>query len=399
MSSYSTVFQPVEDYHGADPFIEKTQDRIRRAVGDERVYIAVSGGVDSSAVAGILCQAIGDRLAAEHYDHGGMREGEPPEVVNELNRFFPVTLYDASDRFGYAIMKAGSDSDKKRVNGVSVPYFLTMLERAKNNGCRFVADGTIRPDWEETIEKKLKYQHNIPNGDILMMYKEAGIEFLHPLFYQAKPQSREICAHYGMSSERRPFPGPGLYVRAIGKITTEKMRVVRKADSVATPMLGRLVERLDNGLDKQYFCAVMESKRRTLDSWDCPQSTVVEPPEVFRSPVTGMKDDRRTYRKLMLIESDNSVKSLIEAANEIVRLNEGQDVGRVALKIADAPGTGRYTALLRAVETRDFRTASVPPLARSGLKAIASELFDEIPELDSVAFDITPKPVSTIEFE
>jgi GMP synthase (glutamine-hydrolysing) len=200
-------FSPVKEFVSAKEFSKETIKRLKVAIGYKKVYIPVSGGVDSTSVACMLYEAIGGNLVAEHYDHGGMRKGECLDVVSHLNRYFPVTLYDASKYFMDRVIKAGEDAEKKRM-AVSSGYFLIALERIKNHGCKFMADGTIEPDWLETKRLGLKWQHNIPTDEIREMYEKEGIQFIHPLYYQAKPQSRAIAEYYGVEfKERQPFLG------------------------------------------------------------------------------------------------------------------------------------------------------------------------------------------------
>ncbi|MFH0711348.1 MAG: hypothetical protein V1944_02105 [Candidatus Aenigmatarchaeota archaeon] len=393
------IFQPVSEYKDAKDvasFIKESVDRIKETVGDERIYIPVSGGVDSSSVAAMIRDAVGDSMIAEHYDHGGMRKWEPRKVVDELSNSFPVTLLDKREYFMKSVIDAGEDPEAKRRKGVSDPYFMTMFSRATSEGCKYVADGTIAPDLSETLDTKLKWQHNIASDEKKALFEKSKLQFIHPLYYVAKPMSRAIANYYGLPTKRRPFPGPGLYIRAIGQVTPEKMRIVREADSIATPLLEKFVETDENKLDKQYFVAIADSWRRNVSIDQ--RGLRMENPMIYRAQGTGMSNYQRTYGHLLVFDSDNEIPILIQKANEVVRVNREKNIGRIAVNLAEEK-RGNYIALLRAIETKDFTRAMVVPVVRNELESVAFSLMTAIPELNQVAFDVQDKPDSTIEYE
>jgi len=393
------IFSPVERFINAKEFSRETLGRLRAVLGNEKVYIPVSGGVDSTSVACMLSEAIDGNLVAEHYDHGGMRKGECEDVVSQLSRYFPVALHNASNYFMDRVIAAGEDAEKKRI-AVSTGYFLTALERLQIHGCRFMADGTIEPDWLETVKLGLKWQHNIPTDEIRRLYEQEGIQFIHPLYYQAKPQSRAIAEYYGVVfKERQPFPGPGLYIRCVGQVTPEKMRVLKEVDGAATPKLGEIIGKMKIKKDKQYFCAILDSDRYPFERIRGRVGGIeIRGAYVYKTRVTGMFNNQRTYRRLLSVQSDADIPELITISNDIIRENVGQEIGRVSLNLRTR-GRGKYTAILRAIETIDFKRADVIPIPRRALESLADELFDLIPELIAVDFDVTSKPDSTIEFE
>ncbi|MEM7819854.1 MAG: hypothetical protein QXD48_03430 [Candidatus Aenigmatarchaeota archaeon] len=392
-------FVPLKQFVNAEKFSQETIKKIKSTVGNEKVYIPVSGGVDSTSVACMLYEAIDKNLVAEHYDHGGMRKGECEDVISKLSKHFPVTLYDASNYFMDRVIRCGEDATKKRM-AVSTGYFLTAFERLKIHDCKFMADGTIEPDWLETVKLGLKWQHNIPTDEIREMYEQAGIQFLHPLYYQSKPQSRAIAEYYGIEfKERQPFPGPGLYVRCVGQVTEEKMRVLKEVDSIATPKLGEIINRMGINRDKQYFCAILDSDRYPFEKI-CGRFDEIEIKDahIYKTRVTGMINNKRTYRRLLSLRSDANISQLIAISNNIINKNVKQDIGRVSVNLKTRE-QGKYTAILRAIETTDFKKADVIPISIMELRLLADELLNSIPELTAVDFDITPKPNGTIEFE
>jgi GMP synthase (glutamine-hydrolysing) len=393
------IFNPVERFVNAEEFTRETVKRIQAVVGKEKVYIPVSGGVDSTSVACLLSEATDGNIVAEHYDHGGMRKNECEAVVSELKKYFPVSLYDASNYFMDMVIEAGEDAEKKRI-AVSTGYFLTAHRRLQTYGCKFMADGTIEPDWLETVKLGLKWQHNIPTDEIRKMYEETGVQFIHPLYYQAKPQSRAVAAYYGVvSKERQPFPGPGLYVRCVGQVSREKMRILKEADSIATPKLGEIIDKMNIKNDKQWFCAIIDSEKQLFNGL---RGTIggktTKTAYVYKTRVTGMFNNQRTYRKLLSVQSDANISDLAACANDIIRENASQEIGRVSLNLKTRR-KGKFTAILRAIETIDFKKADVIPIPMSELEPLANKILDSVPEIAAIDFDITPKPDSTIEFE
>ncbi len=393
------AFNPVERFVDAEEFSRETVKRIKAVIGKEKVYIPVSGGVDSTSVARLLSEAIDGNMIAEHYDHGGMRKGECETVVSELSQYFPVSLYDASNYFMDRVIEAGEDAEKKRM-AVSTGYFLTAYKRLQTHGCKFLADGTIEPDWLETVKLGLKWQHNIPTEEIRKLYEKAGVQFIHPLYYQAKPQSRAVAAHYGVvSKERQPFPGPGLYVRCVGQVSREKMQVLKEADSIATPRLGDIIGKMSITRDKQWFCAILDSEKQSFEGVHrTVGGKALKAAYVYKTRVTGMFNNQRTYRRLLSVQSDASIPALIADANELIRENVRHEIGRVSLNLKNRR-KGSYTAILRAIETIDFKKADVIPIPITELESVADQVLDSIPEIAAIDFDLTPKPDSTIEFE
>ncbi len=210
-----------------DRFIEDAIARIREQAGDDRVVIALSGGVDSSVCAELAARAIGDRLTPIYVDTGLMRKGES-ERICELFCHMNLKMVDAADEFFTALAGITDPEEKRKVIGEK---FIRIFEReAKMTGAKHLLQGTIYPDRIES-EGGIKSHHNV-GGMPLHIEFENIIEPLEDLY---KDEVREVAGGLGLPLEiqhRMPFPGPGLAVRCIGEVTPEKIAVVREANAI-----------------------------------------------------------------------------------------------------------------------------------------------------------------------
>ncbi len=210
-----------------DRFIEDAIARIREQAGDDRVVIALSGGVDSSVCAELAARAIGDRLTPIYVDTGLMRKGES-ERICELFCHMNLKMVDAADEFFTALAGITDPEEKRKVIGEK---FIRIFEReAKMTGAKHLLQGTIYPDRIES-EGGIKSHHNV-GGMPLHIEFENIIEPLEDLY---KDEVRKVAGGLGLPLEiqhRMPFPGPGLAVRCIGEVTPEKIAVVREANAI-----------------------------------------------------------------------------------------------------------------------------------------------------------------------
>ncbi len=210
-----------------DRFIEDAIARIREQAGDDRVVIALSGGVDSSVCAELAARAIGDRLTPIYVDTGLMRKGES-ERICELFCHMNLKMVDAADEFFTALAGITDPEEKRKVIGEK---FIRIFEReAKMTGAKHLLQGTIYPDRIES-EGGIKSHHNV-GGMPLHIEFENIIEPLEDLY---KDEVREVAGGLGLPLEiqhRMPFPGPGLAVRCIGEVTPEKIAIVREANAI-----------------------------------------------------------------------------------------------------------------------------------------------------------------------
>lgn len=251
----------------ANKFIDEQIAAIRAQVGDKKVLLALSGGVDSSVVAALLIKAVGKQLVCVHVNHGLMRKGESEQVIEVFGKELGANLIyiDATDRF-LDLLAGVSDPEKKRkiIGGEFIKVFNE--EAAKLDGISFLAQGTIYPDILES--KGVKAHHNVGG-----LPEDMSFELVEPVKLLFKDEVRVVGEALGLPHSmvyRQPFPGPGLGVRCLGAITRDRLHALREADAI-------LREEFDkNGLAGkvwQYFIAVpditavgvIDGKR--LDGW------------------------------------------------------------------------------------------------------------------------------------
>jgi len=245
----------------ADKFISEQVELVRRQVGDKKVLLALSGGVDSSVVAALLIKAIGKQLVCVHVNHGLMRKGESEDVVRIFGEELDANLVyvDATDRF-LGLLEDVADPEKKRkiIGGEFIKVFDE--EAAKLEGIDFLAQGTIYPDILESIKaaesgKPVKSHHNVGG-----LPEDMKMELVEPIKLLFKDEVRVVGEALGLPHAmvyRQPFPGPGLGVRCLGAITRDRLDALREADAI-------LREEFDNcGLAEkvwQYFIAIPDMK-------------------------------------------------------------------------------------------------------------------------------------------
>jgi len=254
-------------------FVHDQIELIRRQVGNKKVLLALSGGVDSSVVAALLLKAIGDRLVCVHVNHGLMRKGESEAVVevfrNQLNA--NLIYVDATERFLTKLAGVADPEEKRKIIGSE---FIRVFEEEarKLNGIDFLGQGTIYPDIVESgtkTAKMVKSHHNVGG-----LPEDLQFELVEPLRQLFKDEVRACGVELGLPYEmvyRQPFPGPGLGVRCLGAITRDRLEAVRESDAILREEF-RLA-----GLDKkvwQYFTIVPDFKsvgvRDNARSFDWP---------------------------------------------------------------------------------------------------------------------------------
>ena len=252
----------------AQAFIDAQIAQVREQVGDKKVLLALSGGVDSSVVAALLIKAIGKQLVCVHVNHGLLRKGEPEQVIQVFRNQMDANLIyvDAVDRFLDKLAGVDNPETKRKIIGAE---FIRVFEEEarKLEGIEFLAQGTIWPDILES-ERGIKAHHNA--GGLPEDMKFELVEPVRPLF---KDEVRVVGKQLGLPDNmvfRQPFPGPGLGVRCTGAITRDRLEAVRESDAI-------LREEFDKaglaGKVWQYFTAVPDLKSvgvkngKRVDEW------------------------------------------------------------------------------------------------------------------------------------
>jgi GMP synthase (glutamine-hydrolysing) len=213
-------------------FVENSLKEIRNIVGDSRVISACSGGVDSTVTTFLVHKAVGEKLLAVFIDDGLRREGEPQFAVNTLKSLgIKTKAIDAQAEF-FAVLKGKTDAEEKR-KAFRDKFYKTLGKAAREEQIQFIAQGTIKADVIETV-KGIKSQHNVLE-QIGINPEIYGYKILEPLRDLFKPDVRKVARELGLPneiSERMPFPGPALSLRALGEVTPGKIAIVRKATEI-----------------------------------------------------------------------------------------------------------------------------------------------------------------------
>ncbi len=275
-----------------DNFIADQIDLIRAQVGDGKVLLALSGGVDSSVVAALLIRAIGDRLTCVHVNHGLLRKGEPEQVVRVFREEMGANLIyiDAVDRFLDKLAGVAEPETKRKIIGAE---FIRVFEEEarKLEGISFLGQGTIYPDIIESgtkTQKSIKAHHNVGG-----LPEDLKFELVEPLKMLFKDEVRAVGKALGLPDSmvyRQPFPGPGLGVRCVGAITRDRLEAVRESDAI-------LREEFANaglaGKVWQYFTIVPDIKS------------------------TGIKDNKRAFEWPVVLRAVNTVDAMTATIEEI----------------------------------------------------------------------------------
>ena len=271
----------------ANKFIDEQIKEVKAQVGDKKVLLALSGGVDSSVVAALLIKAIGKNVVCVHVNHGLLRKGEPEQVVEVFSNQLDANLVyvDACDRFLSKLENVSEPEQKRKIIGAE---FIRVFEEEarKLEGIEFLAQGTIYPDILES--GPVKAHHNVGG-----LPDDLQFELVEPLKFLYKDEVRVVGKALGLPDAmvyRQPFPGPGLGVRCLGAITRDRLEAVRESDAILREEFANAGL---NGKVWQYFTAVPD----------------------FRS--VGVKDGKRTYAYPVIIRAVNTVDAMSATIEEI----------------------------------------------------------------------------------
>ena len=310
-------------------FIEDQVELIRRQVGDSKVLLALSGGVDSSVVAALLIRAIGQQLVCVHVNHGLMRKNESESVIQVFRDQLHANLIyvDASERFLGKLENVSDPEQKRKIIGSE---FIRVFEEEarKLEGIEFLGQGTIYPDIIESgtkTAKMVKSHHNVGG-----LPEDLQFRLVEPLKQLFKDEVRACGVELGLPHSmvyRQPFPGPGLGVRCPGAITRDRLEAVRESDAILREEFEKA------GLDKkvwQYFTVVPN----------------------FKS--VGVRNNARCFE---------------------------------------------YMVIIRAINTIDAMSATIERIDWDVLQKITDRILSEVPNVNRVCYDMSPKPPATIEFE
>ena len=386
-------------------FVEAQVKAIKETLGNEKALIAVSGGVDSTVSAVLTYRALGDNLTCAFIDDNFMRLDEPEKVKRMLSTpplNLPVKILNERERFMKAL-KGLEDAEEKRL-AFRNSFYQTLSDAAKAEDCRYLVQGTIKADIEET-KGGIKTQHNILAQIGIDPVEKYGYKVIEPIKSLYKYQVREVARYLGapeVAAERQPFPGPGLSVRVVGELSEDKIQQLKSATKVVEDNFSELKP-------AQYFAAIMSG-----DMQDAPEGLENEISKIvdssysvsvsyLRERATGMIDGSRSYGYVATVKVSNSTGYIAldyDVLNEIRETIQGAhpDVTRVLIGVAGREGDG-YVLSMRSVETQDFLTADITKAPWSILQASANKIIDICEKVRTVYYDITPKPPATVEFE
>ena len=345
-----------QDWSAAS-FVDTTITELRRQLGDDRVILGLSGGVDSSVAAVLISRAIGDRLTCIFVNHGLLRKDEAQQVMNDYRGLgLNVRAVDASKLF-FRDLKGVTDPERKRkiIGRDFVQVF--NAEARKVEGARWLAQGTIYPDRIESLNitgKVIKSHHNVGG-----LPEEMNLQLCEPLRWLFKDEVRRVGRQLGMPEHlisRHPFPGPGLAVRILGEITPERVKILQQADDIFIQGLRQYKVRLSGDEARRVLAAGIPTEMQDGEIEVSLYDQVWQAGAILLASVrsVGVMGDERTYE---------------------------------------------HPVALRAVTSTDAMTADWAHLPYDFLARVSNDIINHVRGVNRVCYDVSSKPPATIEWE
>ena len=352
-----------QDWSAAS-FVDTTVAELKQQLGNDRVILGLSGGVDSSVAAVLLNKAIGERLTCIFVDHGMLRKNEFSQVMNDYKVLgLNVIGVDASEKFFKDLAGITDPEQKRKIIGRDfVEVFNAEAKKIVNSTsseskCRWLAQGTIYPDRIESLNitgKVIKSHHNVGG-----LPKEMNLQLCEPLKWLFKDEVRRVGRQMGMPEHlitRHPFPGPGLAVRILGDITPEKVRILQDADDIYIRGLRDYKVKLSGDEARRVLAAGVPAALTDGEIEVSLYDQIWQAGAILLSTVrsVGVMGDERTYE---------------------------------------------HPVALRAVTSTDAMTADWAHLPYDFMAKVSNEIINKVKGVNRVCYDISSKPPSTIEWE
>ncbi len=276
-------------------FLDEISPQLREKVGNSKVLVAVSGGVDSTTAAALAYKILGENVIPVMIDTGFLRENEAVSVKEMTKEVIPNLVIEDQSEFFLSSLEGLKDAEEKRKKFRDL-FYETISSLARKYGTNMMIQGTIAADWVET-QGGIKTQHNVLVQLGINTESTWGFTVVEPLADLYKNEVRELARYLGLPpeiSERQPFPGPGLLIRVVGEVKIEKLMVERRANTVVEKALSR------KGLS-QYFAVVFDSDSEEDKQKSAEVGTRVR---VYKARATGVKGDVRSYGHIASVEGD-----------------------------------------------------------------------------------------------
>ncbi len=387
------------EFTDAESFVKGAIEFIQKHVKQKKIFMALSGGIDSSAAYLLLKRANVDILPV-FIDHGLMRIIQGKEEHIHVKEMFPdLMVVNIRKEFLPQIYGEGDAEAKRKL--FKKAYSSTFNRIIKDAGCELLADGTILPDLEESFGVGIEALKETMSFDeeVALREKQKGKGFVksqhnveitynveatvQPVASLTKNQVRKVLEYLGMPHEwvyRKAFPGPALAARIVGPVTEEKLAFQKKIHDL-----------VESAVDKYY----LKKHNKTMIINEKGEQ---EPFQIFaatfedaeKSKVTGLRDGKRTYDSPKIVKGEWNYDKLVKEAREIKGFNR-------VFYFLGGQESGKFDAVIRSINSIDARTATITKLPIELLQDLKDKLL-EIPEVRNVYFDVTEKPPATIEY-